>query len=176
MTTEKITFSVRIHREVAEQFDQKIKDKYGKTRSYKAEVVEQLLQDYLDQDQQQQINEETQQQIQRLQQQVQMLEAEKQQLEDQLEQSEKDNKDVHQRLTEAKETNKKLDKEKTKWSNDYRHQVEVHQKLQEEHDQLQNENKRYVYLFGAVSKMSWWERLLGNYPEEIKELQPPTKD
>lgn len=176
MTTEKITFSVRIHREVAEQLDQKITNEYGHTRKYKAEVVEQLLQDYIDQQHQQNLLDETQQQIQRLQQQVKILEAEKQQLQDQLDQSIKDNEDIHQRLTEANEMNKKLDKEKTRWSNDYRHQVEVHQKLQEEHDQLQNENKKYVYLFGAVSKMSWWERLLGNYPEEIKELQPPTKE
>jgi len=68
---------------------------------------------------------------------------------------------------------KELKKEKTKYQNKYDHQVALKDKLQKDHNKTLTENGEYKYFFGKVISMSLWDRLRGNYPEEIKELQPP---
>lgn len=191
--TKKVTFSVRIQEDTVAAFDQKIIDQYSTTRNHKAEVVEKLLREYIDQDQQQQIIQNNTQQIQALQQQLQNMKEEKQQLEDQVEHYKTTTNDIQQDLektqqkldkqeqkledqtTEHKEELNQLKKEKTTWSNKYTHQVEVHNKLQEENSRLHNKLEKYTYFFGKVTNMSFMNRVLGKFPEEIKELQPATQ-
>lgn len=176
MPTKKVPFSVRIPKEVANKFDEKIIDKYQETRTHKSKIVGELLQQYIDQDKLIAQNEETHQKIQKLQQQLQQTQKENQKLQDQLSQLKKEQEDIYQTLTEKEEQITLFNNEKNKWTNKYIHQVEVHQKLLEEHNQLQEEIKKYTYCFGAITNMSWWNRLLGNYPEEMKQLQPPTQE
>lgn len=194
MTKQKVTFSVRIHEDVAASFDQKIIDQYSKTRNYKAEVVEKLLKNYIDNDNQQQMLEKTNQEIQTLQQQVKELQQKNQQTQDQLNFYKNQSNDIQQKLdksqqkldtkeqkleditAEHKRERDQLKKEKNTWSNKYSHIVEVNNKLQEENSNLHNKLEKYTYFFGKVISMSLWNRILGNFPEEIKELQPPMED
>lgn len=60
--------------------------------------------------------------------------------------------------------------------NDYKHIVETHNKLQEEYIALEKENKQYAVIIAEVKKMSLLERIIGKYPENIKELPDTKKD
>ena len=53
---------------------------------------------------------------------------------------------------------------------DYKHIVETLNKLQDEYNSLQNENKEYRVVFAEIKKMSLRERIFGQYPNNIKEL------
>ena len=55
---------------------------------------------------------------------------------------------------------------------DYKHIVENLNKLHEEFNEIQNENKQYNVIFAEIKKMSIMERILGKYPDDIKELKP----
>ena len=55
---------------------------------------------------------------------------------------------------------------------DYKHIVENLNKLHEEFNEIQNENKQYNVMFAEIKKMSIMERILGKYPDDIKELKP----
>lgn len=57
--------------------------------------------------------------------------------------------------------------------NDYKHIVEALNKLQVEYNEIQNENKQYAIKFTEIKKMSLIERILGKYPDDIKELTSP---
>lgn len=54
--------------------------------------------------------------------------------------------------------------------NDYKHSMENLNKLHDEFNDVQNENKKYAVTFAEIKKMSLIERILSKYPDDIKEL------
>jgi chromosome segregation ATPase len=183
----KTVLSVRITKEVVHSFDQKIIEKFGTTRGHKPAVIEELMKTYVEDDHNQAILEDSNNQIKTLLQQLDNKQHECQQLQQELEHYKKMYTDIYKNLEKKEEeledsqqrydkrTND-LEKEKNKWSNRYAHQVEVFQKLSEEHNELQQKQEKYSRVFGAVTNMSWWKRLLGKYPEEMKELKAAPED
>ena len=203
--TKKVVVSVRINEDVVHSFDKKIKEQFGSTRGHKPEVIEDLLKTYIEDDHNQAILEETTKQVETLQHQLHDTQQDYKQMQEELENWKNNYNDIHhqvekkeekleeqqqryeKRIAELEEKleqqqqryEEKLDnkdKQITTWSNKYTHQVEVHQKLEGEHNQLQKKQEKYANVFGAITHMAWWDRLLGNYPEEIKELQPAQTD
>ena len=68
--------------------------------------------------------------------------------------------------------NQLLSNDKFLARSDYKHIVENLNKLHEEFNEIQNENKQYNVIFAEIKKMSIMERILGKYPDDIKELKP----
>lgn len=60
----------------------------------------------------------------------------------------------------------------TSKDNRYNHLEERNNKLQDDYNSLQEIIKKYSYAFGSLNSMSLLNRILKNYPEEIKELKP----
>lgn len=77
------------------------------------------------------------------------------------------------KITESNnEVIQQLENKNTSKDNDYKHIVEVNNKLQSEYNELQNDVKKYSYAIGCIENMSFMDRLLNRLPEEIKELKP----
>ena len=53
---------------------------------------------------------------------------------------------------------------------DYKHQTENLNKLQQEYNDIQNENKDYTVAFAEIKKMSILERIIKKYPKKMLEL------
>ncbi len=56
--------------------------------------------------------------------------------------------------------------------NRYNHLEERNNKLQDDYNHLQDTMNKINYAFGSLNNMSLLDRILKNYPEEIKELKP----
>lgn len=78
------------------------------------------------------------------------------------------------RLTDTiSSINQELDKqrkENTTIRNDYKHGQEIIEKLHNDYNELEQENKQLNIIFAKITTMSLMQRILGQYPEEIKEL------
>lgn len=188
--TKKVVVSVRISEDTVHSFDKKIEETFGSTRGHKPEVIEELMKTYIEGDHQQAILEETLKQVETSQQQLKDTQQRNQYLQQELEDYKNKYNDIHQRLEKKEEQEEQTrqryeeDKDKlkteinewkenaTKYENKYEHEKAVRDKLNDEHNQLLHKQEKYSYVFGAVTNMAWWKRLLGIYPEEIKELQP----
>ncbi|OED30263.1 hypothetical protein [Methanosphaera sp. WGK6] len=97
-------------------------------------------------------------------------------LEENYTQLREDNKNINEIFKTINEDLKQQQKDTRRARNDYRHIVERLNKLQEEYNNLQNENKNYRVLFAEIKKMSLRERVLGKYPNNIKELSQAPED
>lgn len=60
----------------------------------------------------------------------------------------------------------------TSKENRYNHLEERNNKLQDDYNDLQDTINKMSYAFGSLTSMSLLDRILKNYPEEIKELKP----
>ncbi len=181
-------YTIRLNPEIVDKFDKQI------TTTTRAEAIEQLMLQHMEDQQQHSILEEKDKEITTLTETIEQTKKKYTQTAHELESTKKNYADIQQSLQESqKEVNKqisryeqleqdkkekeeKLEQEKTKWSNKYSHQVEVTNKLQKEHNQLQQKMQKYTFFFGSVTNMSFIDRLLGRFPEEIKELQPAPED
>ena len=181
------------HPEIIQNFDKKIKEEFGSTKKHKIEVIEKLLEDYTNSDTTDNIIEEQHQQITSLQQHLSQQQDKNKQLLTELDKYKKMYNDIQQQLQKKEEKIEtlhqqhqdqlqnqqqlyeekieKVEHEKTKYQNKYDKQVALKDKLQEEFNEAEKMNNKYAYFFGAVTHMSLLNRILGNYPEEIKELQ-----
>lgn len=173
-----IVKSLRFHKEIIGEFDKKIIQECGSIKFHRINVLEEFMKDYTadTHHHNQQIIEDQAKQIMELQQQLQQLEKENNQTQHDLDQYKIRHNDIQQTLQEKEERIIELKKEKTKWENEFHHNQALLEKRQEECNNQSKKLEKYSHFFGAVTHMSWWNRLLGNYPEEIKELQPPVEE
>ena len=68
--------------------------------------------------------------------------------------------------------NTRQKKEITTSRNDYKHSVEVSNKLQRDLNGLHDEKNKFLFLVGQIQSMSLMDRMLKKYPKEVRELNP----
>ena len=68
--------------------------------------------------------------------------------------------------------NTRQKKEITTSRNDYKHSVEVSNKLQRDLNGLHDEKNKFMFLVGQIQSMSLMDRMLKKYPKEVRELNP----
>ena len=162
--------------EETKQNYERVKQDYEKTSMINEQLTEenQRLQKYTENndnnmDDLKQTQKNNMELIQQLQHQIQQQQHQIQNLQKQLD--EKDDKIL--KITESNnEVIQQLENKNTSKDNDYKHIVEVNNKLQSEYNELQNDVKKYSYAIGCIENMSFMDRLLNRLPEEIKELKP----
>lgn len=79
---------------------------------------------------------------------------------------------LKQITTEDNKIIKDLQDKMTTKDNKYTHLEERNHKLQDDYNNLQDTINKVSYAFGSLQSMSLLDRILKNYPEEIRELKP----
>lgn len=107
---------------------------------------------------------------------IQQQQIQLQQLQEQLQKLQEENSRKDNQLLAVSEqhekTIKSLEDKNTSKDNDYKHIVEVMNKVQREKSDLEKQIQTYSYVLGSIQSMSLMNRILKRYPEEIKELKP----
>jgi len=80
------------------------------------------------------------------------------------------NNEKDKRIDELLDTIKQQEKDIKTARNDYKHSTENLNKLHDEINDIQNENKEYAVAFAEIKKMSIIERITARYPKKFLEL------